>query len=356
MSSIHDVAKAAGVSTATVSRALRGLDRVSPQTRARVIVAAEELRYVASPTATSLVSGKTHVVGVVVPFLTRWFFANLMAGAEQLLRQHGYHILLFNVGSRGSSRTLILDQRLLWKRLDAVLVLSADLEAGEVELLNRLGLPVVTVGVDLAGCDRVGIDDVAAAQVATEHLVGLGHRRIAYVGGNPSEDVHVATAVDRETGVRRAFRGGRVPKVADYLVCGDWTIRGGAAAASRLLDLDLPPTAVVAASDEMAIGILYEARRRGCVVPGELSVIGIDDHEMSFTHDLTTVAQPVWDQGRAAGELLVEGLSGVPARPRRVVTLPTRLVVRGSTAAPPAPSPAPSPPSAQRLVGRRARS
>jgi LacI family repressor for deo operon, udp, cdd, tsx, nupC, and nupG len=340
VSSIHDVAKAAGVSTATVSRALRGLDRVSPQTRARVIVAAEELRYVASPTAASLVSGKTHVVGVVVPFLTRWFFANLMDGAEQLLRRNGYHIQLFNVGSRGAARTLILDRRLLWKRLDAVLVLSADLESAEVELLRNLCLPVVTVGVDLTGCDRVGIDDVAAAEVATSHLVGLGHRRIAYVGGNPGEDVHMATAVHRLTGVRRALGRGNAPEEPSYFIESDWTMRGGVTAASRLLDLDQPPTAVVAASDEMAVGVLYEARRRGCDVPGELSVIGIDDHEMSFAHNLTTVAQPVWDQGRIAGELLLNALSSEGPHPRRVVTLPTALVVRGSTGPPAATAPA----------------
>lgn len=128
MSSIHDVARVAGVSTATVSRALRGLDRVSPGTRARVLAGAQELSYVASPTAASLASGRTRVVDVVVPFLNRWFFANVLDGVEELLRAHGYHLLLFNVGARASVRTLMLDQGLLRGRVDALLVLSADLE------------------------------------------------------------------------------------------------------------------------------------------------------------------------------------------------------------------------------------
>ncbi len=334
MTSIHDVARAAGVSPATVSRALRGLDRVSETTRQKVLAAAAELSYVASPTATSLVSGKTGVVGVVVPFLNRWFFSSVLDGTEQLLRQHGYHLLLFNVGSRGAARTLMLDQRLLWKRVDALLVLSADLEPEEVELLAALGVPLVAVDVDLDGWDRVGIDDVHAAELATDHLLDLGHRHVAYVGGNPEEDVHLATAVDREAGVVRALgrRGLALDPVCK--VRGDWTVRGGMAAGEQLLALRRRPTAVVAASDEMAIGVLCAARDAGVQVPGDLSVVGIDDHHMAFAHDLTTVAQPVHEQGRIAAQLLLDALSEQQPHVRRQCNLPVELVVRGSSAAP----------------------
>lgn len=332
--SIHDVARVAGVSTATVSRALRGLDRVSDSTRERVLEAAAGLQYVASPTAASLASGKTSVVGVVVPFLQRWFFANVLDGIEELLRQHGYHVLLFNVGLRASTRTLMLDQRLLAKRLDALLVIAADLESQEVRLLEELGLPVVTIGLDLPGRDRVGIDDVAAARTATEHLIGLGHRRIAVVGGDPGSDVHSATAVDRLAGFREATGAAGLPVQRGYLCSGDWAVAGGTAAGLRLLTLPLPPTAVLAASDEMAIGVLVAARTLGLAVPGDLSVIGIDDHEMAMSHDLTTIAQPVRELAHTAGRLLVDALAGRPRGPRRVTILPTRLIVRGSTGPP----------------------
>jgi LacI family repressor for deo operon, udp, cdd, tsx, nupC, and nupG len=334
-SSIHDVARAAGVSTATVSRALRGLDRVSPDTRAKVREAARELQYVPSPSAASLKSGKTGVVGVIVPFLTRWFFTTLMDGAEAQLRQSGYHLLLFNIGARGTAREHVLDPQLLAKRLDGLLVLSADLDASEAAMLRRLHLPLVTVGLDLRGCDRVGIDDVAAADAAVSHLVELGHRRIAYLGGNPDDDVHMATALERWAGVQQAARRHRVGVPADLHVHGDWTVRGGMAAASRLLDLPSPPTAILAASDEMAIGVLCEARRRRVRVPKQLSVMGIDDHEMSFTHDLTTIRQDVSALGSTAAELLLARLQGSERHRRRQVELPTELIVRGSTAAPP---------------------
>ena len=333
-SSIHDVARAAGVSTATVSRALRGLDRVSPQTRARVLEVARELSYVPSPSAASLKSGKTGVVGVIVPFLTRWFFMTLMDGAESCLRQSDYHLLLFNVGMRGAAREHVLDPQLLAKRVDGLLVLSADLDPPEVTMLRDLHLPIVTVGLDLRGCDRVGIDDVAAADTAMSHLLTLGHRRVAYIGGNPRDDVHMATALDRWNGVGRALEryGVRIPR--DSHLFGDWTVRGGMAAAARLLDRASPPTAIMAASDEMAIGVLCEARRRGLTVPGQLSVVGIDDHELAFTHDLTTVRQDVPGLGRAAAGLLLDAVAATAKQRRRQVVLPTELVVRGSTAAP----------------------
>ncbi len=333
-STIHDVARAAGVSTATVSRAVRGLDRVSPQTRARVLAAAEALSYTVSPVAASLVSGRTRVVGVVVPFLNRWFFANVLDGAEELLREHGYHLLLFNVGTHQSARTLLLDHGLLRGRVDALLVVSADLRPAEVAVLSSLHVPLVTVGLDMAGWDCVRIDDVRTGELAAAHLIGLGHRRIAYVGGDPSEDVHLATAVDRLQGVRRAARAGGITLARADLLQSDWTVAGGIAAGQALLQRPDPPTAVLAASDEMAIGVLHAARLCGRQVPGDLSVIGIDDHEMSFSHDLTTVAQPVHDQGRAAGQLLVDAMSGPLPAGRRVETLPTRLVVRGSTGPP----------------------
>lgn len=336
MSSIHDVARVAGVSTATVSRALRGLDRVSPGTRARVLAAAQELSYVASPTAASLASGRTRVVDVVVPFLNRWFFANVLDGVEELLRAHGYHLLLFNVGARASVRTLMLDQGLLRGRVDALLVLSADLEPEEVAVLSALHVPIATVGLDVAGWDRVRIDDVAAAEVAAGHLTRLGHRRIGFVGGSPAQDVHTATALDRLAGTSKALAEAGLGLVPELVLESDWTVGGGIAAGERLLDLPDPPSAVLAASDETAIGVLRAARTHGWDVPRELSVMGIDDHETSFAHDLTTIAQPVREQGRTAGQLLVDALAGPHRAPaeRRVTTLATRLVVRGSTGPP----------------------
>ncbi|GAA4657504.1 LacI family DNA-binding transcriptional regulator [Kineococcus glutinatus] len=333
-SSIRDVATAAGVSVATVSRALRGLDRVSADTRRRVLAAAEALDYVASPTAASLATGRTSVVGVVLPFLDRWFFSTVVSEVEDVLRRSGYQVLLLNVGDRSLERPMVLDQRLLAKRIDGVLVLSVDLDAEETGVLDRLGLPVVTVGSALPGHDRVGIDDGAAVETAAQHLLALGHRRIAHVGGDSGTDVRRATAVDRALGVRRAMAAADVALPGQLDVVADWTVTGGWRAAEALLARRDPPTAVLAASDEMAIGALCAARALGWDVPRHLSVVGVDDHEMAVTHDLTTVAQPVRSQGRLAAEMLLGRLRGhVPAGAREVL-LSTSLVVRASTAPP----------------------
>lgn len=331
---IHDVARLAGVSTATVSRALRGLDRVSPATRARVLAAAEQLHYAASPSAASLVTGRTGVVAVLAPYLSRWFFAHVLDAVERTLRRSGLHVLLITVGDGPRDRELLHDRQLLHRRVDGLLVLSCDLRADEVDLLQRLQVPVVTVGVDVGPWHLVGIDDAAAGETAMTHLLELGHSHLAYVGGDTDEDVHVATAVDRGAGVRRALRRARLPVGGLRAVVGDWTVEGGRRKGHDLLDDPERPTAVLAASDEMAVGVLWAARELGLRVPEDVSVIGIDDHEFSATHGLTTVAQPVEEIGETAAGLLVEELRGGTREGRRTVVLPTRLVVRGTTAPP----------------------
>src|SRR3954453_634255 len=202
MSRIEDVAQAAGVSIATVSRALRGLPMVSADTRQRVLLAAAELQYVASPTASSPASRRTMVVGGVVPYVTRWYFAHLIAGASEVLRRHGYHVLLFDVGGEGPERPMLLESRALFRRVDGVLVLSLRMQATERKLLVNLGVPVVTVGVPGDGWTCVRIDDVMASTRATEHLVALGHRDIAFVGGEPADTGDFPTPMDREHGFR----------------------------------------------------------------------------------------------------------------------------------------------------------
>lgn len=336
MSRIEDVARVAGVSTATVSRALRGLPKVSEHTRERVLAAAAELDYVASPTAASLASGKTRVVGVVVPYVTRWYFAQLISGASRVLREHGYHVLLLDVGDNGPQRTLLLDSRMLSKRVDAVLVLSLQLHDVELALLRRLRLPVVTVGTHTAGWPSVRIDDVEVARTATQHLVDLGHRDIGFVGGEPTPHPDFATPSDRRRGYEQAMRRHGLAINAEHVLSADWSVRGGAAAGEKLLSTCPRPTAVFVASDEMAMGVMHSAARLGVRVPEDLSVVGVDDHEQAWVHGLTTVAQPVQQEGEQASRLLLEELArhGQPDDGTEDVIVPTELVVRGSTAPP----------------------
>ncbi|WP_245861829.1 LacI family DNA-binding transcriptional regulator [Phycicoccus duodecadis] len=331
------MARVAGVSVATVSRALRGLDRVSPQTRRRVLEVAEQLHYVASPTATSLASGRTRVVAVVAPFLTRWFFATLVSAIEKELRAHGHHVILFDLEDDTYDQRLPLTQNMLWKRVDGVISLNVPMTDDEVALIDRLGLPLVAIGSAVPGRPCVRIDDRATMRTAVEHLIDLGHRRIGYIGDVPRNVAHVETPQTRLTAFRETMEAAGLPVVEDWVLGSDWTAEAAAADSARLLCTDHRPTAIVAASDEMAIGVRESARRLDLEVPRDLSVIGIDDYVLSEVLGLTTVRQDVAEQGREASRLLLRALSD-PADtsgPSDLV-MPTVLVVRDSTGPAPA--------------------
>lgn len=336
MTSIKDVARTVGVSTATVSRALRGLPRVSDETRFRVLKAAAELDYVASPSAAGLASGQTRAVGVVVPFVTRWFYASVVQGAEELLREAGYDLLLYNLGGDLEARHRVFRTHLLRKRVDAVLVLSLTPTDEEVAALTKLDRPVAVVGARVPGWSSVRIDDEATARIAMRHLISLGHRRIGYIGGSLEDQLDFAAPLDRLAGYRHAMRDAGLEIEPSWEVVGDFTVRGGLAAMRLLLETEPRPTAVFAASDEMAVGAVHAAREVGLRVPEDISVIGIDDHEMAEFFELSTVAQPVHEQGQLAARLLLDALATDPdhASVPPAMTVPTRLIVRRTTAPP----------------------
>jgi DNA-binding LacI/PurR family transcriptional regulator len=303
-------------------------------TRDRVRETARRLGYVPSPSAAGLASGQTRTIAVIVPLVTQWFFAAVVQGAEEVLRERGYDLLLYNLAGDANARHRIFETRLLTKRVDAVLVLSLKPSPDELASLETLGRPVTIVGADLPGRATVRIDDELAARTATQHLVELGHRRIAYVGG-PTQGVLDFTApVARLAGYRDTLRAAGLPLDPCLEADGEFTVAGGMRAAHELLALAERPTAIFAASDEMAIGILRTARERGLRVPEDLSVIGIDDHEMADFFDLTTVAQPVHEQGRVAAQQVLAALTDDDWVPEQVV-LPTRLVERRTTSRPP---------------------
>jgi LacI family repressor for deo operon, udp, cdd, tsx, nupC, and nupG len=329
---IEAVATLAGVSTATVSRALRGLANVSPDTRERVLAAAKELNYVVSPSASRLASGRTHSVGVVTPYIGRPFFALVLEGAEEVLRKAGYDVLLYALPDE-AERLRFFDRMPLRRRVDAVLVVTLPLMESQSDTLRDLGVPVGTVGMALDGLVHVGIDDHAAAGVAVNHLINLGHERIAMIGGGLSahEPNPFVTPVERTDGFRDAMRAAELPVLPEYEVDGHYTPAGGEQAMAQLLSLPTPPTAVFAQSDRMAFGALRALRSLGLSCPDDLSLIGFGDHELAASQDLTTIAQPTREQGGAAARLLLSALDGQEVASQ---VLPTNLVLRASTAPP----------------------
>jgi LacI family transcriptional regulator, repressor for deo operon, udp, cdd, tsx, nupC, and nupG len=322
---MEDVARLAGVSSATVSRTLRGLPNVSDETRDRVLQAAASLSYVVSPIASRLASGRTHTVGVIVPYAARWFFGQIVAGAESVLREHGLDLLLYNIGDV-AARQRFFGQLPLRRRVDAVLVVAMQFTDPETADLRSLGVPIVAVGHDVPGAGCVRIDDVAAATSAIQHLLGLGHRRIGMISTYADQAMFLPVAHERRRAYLDTLTAAGLPICDELVMSVPHGLDGGEQAMRRLLTLPDPPTAVFAESDELAFGALSALRRTG----RHVSVIGFDDHELSALLDLTTVRQRVFEQGVLAAGMLRRAMTAPDWTPEELL-MPTTLVLRAST-------------------------
>ncbi|ACZ31813.1 transcriptional regulator, LacI family [Xylanimonas cellulosilytica DSM 15894] len=329
-----DIARIAGVSMATASRALNDAPGVAPATRARVQQVADELHYVVSPEASSLSGGSKNRVGVVTDRLSRWFFGAALEGVESELRKAGLDLLLYRVGDASDRREFF--RRLPARRkVDAVIVIGIPVSEDERQRLELVGVPIVVAGGRLEPYPYVAIDDVLAGSQAMGHLLYLGHRRIAMIDDlSPHEDPW--PTVGRRGAYLAALESAGITPDPALLVPVPWGASGGAEAMERLLSLPEPPTAVLAHSDEIAFGALQTLRRAGVRVPADVSVIGVDDDPFAATVDLTTVHQDPWEVGRLAALKTIAILRGEEVE--RATVLPSRLVPRGSTG-PPRPSP-----------------
>lgn len=333
MSTISDVAREAGVSVATVSRALRGLDRVNPATRSRVVAAAARLNYVASPTATSLASGRTRVVGVIAPIVNRWFFSTLLSSVGASLREHGYQVLLFDLEEQHSLSRRYLNQSMLWKRVDGLIGLDLPMTDTERDLVRELQLPLISIGAALPGFSSILIDDELASRTLTDYLIALGHRRIGYVGAPPNRGALVQTPADRIQGFTASLADHGLQLREDWICEAPWTAPSAKQAVAAMLRTGDRPTAVVAASDEMAFGVMSQGWDLDLEIGRDLSVVGIDDHELSEVLGLTTQRQDVEGQAQQAVEMLLAALADDEVDIEHRIT-GTELVVRESSGPP----------------------
>ncbi len=330
---MSDVARQAGVSTATVSRALRDMPGVSEPTRKRIKSLADELAYVISPEASRLSGGATGRVAVVVPTINVWFFSTMLAGIEGVLREADLDVLIYHVDG-AEDRRRFFERLPARRKADAVIVIALPVPESEAARLDLMGVQVVVAGGCIRHYPHVRVDDVEVAHQAVGHLLQLGHQRIAMIRTSDLEGAVWAADLARSQGYRAAIQAVGLPLDQELMVTVPWGVDGGARAMDRLLSLRQPPTAVFAYSDEVAIGALRSLRRAHIPVPERMSIVGVDDHPMAELNDLTTVHQQVGLQGVIAGQLALDLLHG-RAPDEQQLTLPTHLVVRGSTAPPP---------------------
>jgi LacI family transcriptional regulator, repressor for deo operon, udp, cdd, tsx, nupC, and nupG len=326
---IRDVAREAGVSTATVSRALRGLPNVDPITREHVRRVADRLDYVISPAASRLASGRAGSIAVITPFVARWYFSKVLNGVERVLQRSDLDLLLYSTGDPSEPHR-VPPHRRLRRRVDAVLVIGLPADIPDLQELFELDLPVTLIGARSAGVASVSIDDVEGGRMATQHLINLGHARIGLISGRPLPTPFFPEN-DRLAGYLQALAASGLDADPALQVPGFFTIEGGEHAMTAQLAQRTPPTAVFAMSDEMAFGALRALRRHGLQAGRDVSIVGFDGHEMADLLDLTTVCQPAEELGQLAARSLLDLLDH-PEHAPQVRCLPTQLYVRGSTA------------------------
>lgn len=330
---IQDVAVLSGLSICTVSRALRNLPNVSEKAQAKVADAAAKLGYKASSAAARLAGGNTGSIAIIAPTATAWFFAQAVEAAEEVFGDSGFDTVLVSLRGKSSVKRKIFGDLLgLSQRVDGVLLLNVDLSESEVALLAASGLAVASVGMTSVPWDNVGIDDELAAWQATSHLLGLGHWDLAVLSGRETRENSVRTSSDRLKGFGRALKDHHLTVHPDLVINSDSTIDGGRNAMNELIAHRSLPTAVFADCDEAAFGALMAMREHGLSAPKNVSIIGIDDHPMSWFLGLSTVAQPVADQGAFAANLLVDRLQNAdaPNEPSNHF-LDTKLIERKTT-------------------------
>ena len=327
---IARVAEEAGVGVGTVSRVLNGSPSVSEDTRRRVLEAIATLDYQPSPVARALSTGRTNAIGVVAPFFTQPSVIERLRGVSQMLAGSGYQLILLDV-ERAEQRRDVFRSFTVRGRFDGVLAISLAPTDPEARRLEGAGIPIVLLDRAHAALPAITIDDVDGGRMAAEHLLALGHRRIAFLGDEEANLFGFDSSARRREGFEAAMAAASAP------IAPEWSLRRphgrdhACEAAAWLLAQDPRPTAVFATSDVQAIGVLEAAQAAGVPVPEQLSVIGFDNVEAAGYTGLTTVAQPLEEIGALGAELLLRTLSGEAVESRR---MPLAIVERGSTASP----------------------
>ena len=332
---IRDVARLAGVSVATVSRALNEKAVVNAQTRERVLSVMDELGFRPSPAAQRLSLGRTLTVGVVVSFLTRPQAAERLRGVDAVLGDSEFDLVIYNVESV-QKRDHYLATLAQSQRTDGLLIMSLPPRPEAVAAMELAPVPVVFIDVhspSMTSIPRVIGDDVAGGALAARHLLTLGHREIAFVGDALEDPFGFTSSADREIGFRRELAAAGLSISPEWIGHGAHGRYEARELARRMLDEDRRPTAIFAASDTQALGVIAAASEAGLHVPYDLSVIGYDDIEAADYVGLSTIRQQLFESGRRGAELLLAEIES-RSHPAPVAFLTPELVVRATTTPP----------------------
>ncbi|MDH4136173.1 MAG: substrate-binding domain-containing protein [Anaerolineae bacterium] len=329
MSTINDVAKRAGVSLVTVSRVINNAGNVSAATREKVERAIEELGYVPSVMARSLRSKRTRTLALIVSDVTNPFWTTVARGVEDTAQSRDYSVFLYNTDENPVKQQRYLDV-VIAQRVDGVIIAPYDSDAQNLAQLRKRNIPTVIIDRRIEGwdVDSVRGDSLSGAKALVQHLISLGHERIAMISG----PANTSTAEERVAGYCMALAEAGIPLDTRLIMRGEYRTLSGEKLTQRVLDEELNPTAIFAANNTIALGVINAVEKRGLRIPQDIALVCFDDlpNVSCLFPFLTVVAQPAYDMGVNAAQLLLSRLdSEVSLQPRHVV-LPTRLIVRHS--------------------------
>ena len=331
MPTIRDVAKRAGVSPITVSRVINDSDYVSQETRERVEAVVEELGYVPNMLGPSLRFKQTMTMALVMTDITNPFWTTVARGVEDVAQANGYSVILCNTDESEEKQEQYV-QMLLRRRIDGILLVPAcSDDPNPVKNIQKQSIPVVLLDRQMPDVqvDIVRADSEAGAYQLTQHLLSLGHTRIALMTGRQT----VSTAVDREKGYRRALADAGLPESAAQIYWGKFTQDSGYKMAIKALAVDPRPTAMFAANNFIALGALRALHEKGYHVPNDMAFTTLDDTPPTFPVDpfLTVLRQPAREMGQQAAQLLLDRLNDSMDADYQHIVLPTEMVIRASS-------------------------
>jgi LacI family transcriptional regulator len=325
---IRDVAKHAGVSTATVSHILNGTRQVSDETRAQVLASVRELGYRPSAIARSLRTRTTGTIGILVSDISNPFSTAVVRAIEDVANENGHNVILCNTDESEAKAEKYLNL-LLSKRVDGLILAPTGRLGSCVEMFLATGTPVVLIDrlVDGVALPYVGVDNIEGARTAVEHLIEDGHRRIGVITGLPN----VSSSLERLKGYELALQAHGIDLAPDLVRTGHSNVQGGIQAACDLLRLEIPPTAIFTTNNLMTLGSLIAFRKLKVRCPEQIAILGFDDHEWAeiFSPPVSVVRQPMYEIGSTAARLLQRAIKGEQLSAEKHL-LPTELVIRNS--------------------------